>query len=81
MRLWNWITNQIFDPVKWRRLNGWLVIFWIVMFGVSIAFGLMSNVAYIAILSLYANLATHLGVWAASRAEAKQEDNDETELY
>lgn len=42
------------------------------MFIVSILLNLLSVVAFISILSLYANWATHLGVWAASRAEAKQ---------
>lgn len=36
----------------------------------------MSVVAYVAVLSLYANFATHLGAWAASRAEAKQVEID-----
>lgn len=66
-------TVHISDPVKFRRLNGWLVIFWGVMFPVSIITGLLNVVAYIAILSLYANFATHLGVWAASRAEVAVE--------
>lgn len=44
------------------------------MFVVSIAFNLMNLVWFISVLSLYANWATHLGVWAASRAEAKQAD-------
>lgn len=66
--------NQISDPIKWRRLNGWLVVFWTGMFVVSIAMNLLSIVAFISVLSLYANWATHLGVWAASRAEAKQVD-------
>lgn len=77
---WNWICEQIFDPPKWRRLNGYLVIFWTVMFAVSIIFNWLSIVAYISILSLYANWATHLGVWAASRAEAKQAEQSEDKL-
>lgn len=74
----NWIQSQIQDPVKWRRLNGWLVIFWAFMFPVSIIFHLATIVAFISYLSLYANFATHLGVWAGARAEAKVVDVQET---
>lgn len=73
-RLIDLIGEQVTDPIKFRRLNGWLVVFWAAMIPVSILTGLVSIVAYITILSLYANFATHLGAWAASRAEARQVD-------
>lgn len=72
MALVNFFKDQVQDPIKWRRLNGWMVIFWMAMFVVSIAMGWLSIVSFISVLSIYANWATHLGVWAASRAEAKQ---------
>jgi len=65
------LTSQISDPVKFRRLNGWLVLFWAAMIPVSIITGLVSLLWFVTILSLYANFATHLGAWAASRAEVK----------
>lgn len=71
-RIWKTVCEQIFDPIKWRRLNGWLVIFWALMLPISVFTGWLSIVAYVALLSIYANFAAHLGVWAASRAEAKQ---------
>ena len=42
------------DPVFMRRVNGWLTIFWILMIPVSIMFGLLSSVAYVSALSLWA---------------------------
>jgi hypothetical protein len=67
--------DQISDPLKFRRLNGWLVIFWGLMFPISVITGMMSMVAYVTLLSLYANFATHLGSWAAARAEARQAED------
>jgi hypothetical protein len=66
------IGQQVSDPVKWRRLNGWLVIFWTGMFFVAYFANLVALVVFISYLSIYANWATHLGAWAASRAEVSQ---------
>lgn len=65
------ITAHISDPIKFRRLNGWLVILWTGMLPFSILSGLWQSVAYVSVLSIYANWVGHLGVWAASRAEVK----------
>src|SRR5665213_660312 len=65
------IGEQVTDPVKFRRINGWMVVFWTLMLPFSIITGLWTLVAYVSLLSIYANWATHLGVWAASRAEVK----------
>lgn len=65
------LTSQITDPVKFRRLNGWLVLFWAAMIPISLVTGLVSLIWFVSILSLYANFATHLGAWAATRAEVK----------
>ena len=70
VKIYTWLCEQIYDSVKWRRLNGWLVIFWALMLLVSVFTGWLNIVAYVALLSIYANFAAHLGVWAASRAEA-----------
>lgn len=79
MHIVSLLTDQIQDPIKWRRLNGWLVIFWAAMLPVSVVTGWLNIVAYVALLSIYANFAAHLGVWAASRAEAKQVEVADTE--
>lgn len=73
------IGEQITDPIKFRRLNGWLVVFWTIMFPVSILTGLWTVVAYVSILSIYANWATHLGVWTSSRAEVAATDDVDIE--
>lgn len=68
------LASQITDSTKWRRLNGWAVVVWAVVLPVAIISGAIYVLAFTAILSVYANWATHLGAWAAARAESKQDD-------
>jgi len=60
------------DPVFMRRVNGWLTIFWILMIPLSIAFGLLSSVAYVSALSLWALVSGHWSAWQAARVEVEQ---------
>jgi hypothetical protein len=60
------------DPVLMRRMNGWLTIFWIAMIPISIAFGLLSSVTYVAALSLWALVSGHWSAWQAARVEVEQ---------
>lgn len=60
------------DPVFMRRVNGWLTIFWIVMIPVSLALGLLSSVAYVSALSLWALVSGHWSAWQAARVEVEQ---------
>lgn len=69
------------NPIFIRKLNGYLVIFWVLMIPISIFTGLMSSVEYVAALSLWALVAGHLAVWQAARVEeavdeAAEEDSD-----
>jgi len=61
------------DPVFMRRVNGWLTVFWIAMIPVSIAFGLLSSVAYVSALSLWALVSGHWSAWQAARVEVQQQ--------
>lgn len=60
------------DPVFMRRVNGWLTIFWLAMIPISIAFGLLSSVAYVSALSLWALVSGHWAAWQAARVEVEQ---------
>jgi hypothetical protein len=60
------------DPVFMRRVNGWLTIFWIVMIPVSIVTGWISEVTYVAALSLWALVSGHWSAWQAARVEVEQ---------
>jgi hypothetical protein len=61
------------DPAFMRRLNGWLVIVWLVMIPISMAFNLLSSVAYVSALSLWALVSGHWSGWQAARVEVAQE--------
>ena len=60
------------DPVFMRRVNGWMTVFWILMIPVSIVFGLLSSVAYVSALSLWALVSGHWSAWQAARVEVEQ---------
>ena len=61
------------DPVFMRRVNGWFTIFWVAMIPVSITFGLLSSVSYVATLSLWALVSGHWSGWQAARVEVEQQ--------
>lgn len=60
------------DPKFMRRLNGWLTVGWICMIPVSIMLGLLSSVAYVSALSLWALVSGHWSAWQAARVEVQQ---------
>lgn len=62
------------DPKFMRKVNGWFTIFWIVMIPVSIAFGLLGLVEYVAALSLWALVSGHWSAWQAARVEVAQQE-------
>lgn len=67
------------DPVFMRRVNGWMVVFWIVMVPVSYFTHWLNSVTYVSALSLWALVSGHLSAWQAARVEvAQQEQFDQT---
>lgn len=60
-----WLTH----PVRFRKVNGWMTVVWAAMLPLAVAMGLIYVIAYVSIISIYANFAAHLSTWAASRAE------------
>jgi hypothetical protein len=66
------------DPSKFRRFNGWMTVFWIVMVPVSVVMGWVQSVEYVSALSIYALVTGHLSTWQAARVEEHQMA-DETE--
>src|SRR3954452_2329613 len=62
------------NPVVFKRINGWLTIFWIIMVPVSVLLGWVSSVEYVSALSIYALVTGHLSTWQAARVEVKQEE-------
>jgi hypothetical protein len=69
------------DPILNRSVNGWLVWFWIANFPPVVliyayAPGVWqeASILYLALVSIYANVAGHWAAWAAARVEVRQEE-------
>lgn len=62
-----------------KRVNGWLTLFWIVMIPVSIVTHWVNSVEYVAALSIYALITGHLSTWQSARVEVKQDKQDNAE--
>lgn len=82
MSLWSRIQD---DPVFMRKVNGHLTIHWICHFPVVIALYFLLpqtwekvSILYLALVSIYANVAGHLSAWQSSRVEVKQDQQEGT---
>jgi hypothetical protein len=70
------------DPRTMRRVNGWLSVFWMANFPPVIALYLLVGddqfqrvcLLYLALVSIWANAASHWSAWQAARVEVKQDD-------
>ena len=69
------ITSLLSSAVFMRRANGWLALLWLVMIPVSFATGLVSSVAYVSAISLWALVASHWAAWQAARVEVHMDDD------
>jgi ABC-type bacteriocin/lantibiotic exporter with double-glycine peptidase domain len=74
------VMSWIHDPTKFKRINGWLVVFWIVMIPISVVLGWVSSVEYVSALSIYALVTGHLSTWQAARVEERQEEDDSKQI-
>lgn len=64
------------NPKLMRRVQGWLVIFFIVLIPVSLATGWVKSVTFVSALSLWALVASHGAWWAAASVEVKQDEDE-----
>ncbi|WP_157465531.1 hypothetical protein [Cellulomonas sp. Leaf395] len=74
------------DPVFMRKINGWATIFWLVNFPPVILIYAFApdvwqqmSILYLALVSIYANVAGHLAAWQASRIEVVQNEDANVE--
>lgn len=70
-RFWKKIEN----PIIFRRINGWLTIFWFIA-AFPICIFLAKSVPFLVFISVYAVVTGHLATWQAARVEVKQEEQD-----
>lgn len=62
-------------PRALKAANGWLTIFWILNIPIVFVLGWEASVPYLVIVSLWANIASHLAGWVAGRVEVTQDEN------
>ena len=72
--------SLITDPKKFRAINGWFTILWILLIPVSMYMGWLSSVEFVSALSLYAIVTGHMSTWQAARVEARQEEDSTEEI-
>lgn len=65
--------NTVDDAVFMRRFNGWAAIFFTVLIIPSLAFGWVSIVAFVSVLSIWALVAAHWSTWQAAKVEEKED--------
>jgi len=58
-----------------RAVNGWATIGWIIMIPISIVTGWINSVTYVAALSLWALVGSHLSAWQSGRVEVIQDED------
>ena len=83
------LTEKLASPEFLRKLNGWLTIFWLGNFPPVIFLYFTSTseefqkfcLLYLALVSIWANVAGHVSAWQAARIECVQaEDADVQEV-
>jgi hypothetical protein len=60
------------DPLFLVKLHASMTLFWAVMMPAAFLTGLISSVAFISVISIYANFAGHYSSWQAARTEVQQ---------
>lgn len=73
------MSNALEDATLMKRVQGWLVVFFVALIPISIATGWINSVAYVSALSLWALVASHGAWWAAASVEVKQDEAEELE--
>lgn len=64
------------DPVKFRKINGWLTVIWFFA-AFPICIFLSNSVPFLVFISVYAVVTGHLSTWQASRVEVRQEEESQ----
>ncbi len=65
------MRNLLRDPVKFRKINGWLTILWFIA-AVPICIFLANSLPFIVFISVYAVVTGHLSTWQAGNVEVRQ---------
>jgi hypothetical protein len=57
-------------------MQGWLILFWLVLWAVAIPIGWISSVAFISHVTMATAVLTSFAAWASGRVEVKQDLQD-----
>jgi ABC-type Mn2+/Zn2+ transport system permease subunit len=57
-----------------RHSHAALTVAWLLMVPIALASGWLGSIVFVSACSVYANAASHLSAWQASRAETAAED-------
>lgn len=71
------VLTLIGDPRFMQSFNGWAALFFAVLIIPSLAFGWVSLVVYVSVLSIWALVASHWAGWQSARVEVKQAEIDQ----
>lgn len=71
--------KALWDPVLFRKVNGWLTVVWFVA-ALPICLFLANSVPFLVFISVYAVVTGHLSTWQSARVEARQEDDSTEEI-
>lgn len=67
-----WLLVFLASPVVMRRFNGYATVVWIVMIPISLWQHWLSSVTYVAVLSIWALVASHLSGWQTAMVAVHQ---------
>lgn len=73
-----WLSSWLVDPSKFRKVNGWLTVLWLIA-SIPIVIFLSNSVPFLVFVSVYAVVTGHLATWQAARVEERQELDDDVE--
>jgi hypothetical protein len=62
------------SAARLRHAHAVLAIAWLVMVPVALATGWITSIVFVSACSIYANAASHLSAWQASRAEQESQN-------
>ena len=65
---------DVASPRHIKALNGWLTVAWIVLVPVTFVLGWEDSVAWVVVISLWANIASHAAAWVAGRVEVAADE-------
>lgn len=77
----SFFASLLSDPTRFRKINGWLTLFWLFA-AFPIVIFLANSVPFLVFVSVYAVVTGHLSTWQAARVEERQEkDNTEQVVH